>query len=168
MFWVGIVLLITVGLRADFIPVGGYGDTPWDHARAMILPAITMAVGVAPLLIRSMRASMAEVLESDYVLAARAAGISGRRLTRRFMLRNALVPTVTLLAVQTGFLLFGVVVLENTFNISGLGRQMVIAVGRRDFAVIQGLTLVFAVGVVIVHLIADIVVSLLDPRIEVT
>jgi peptide/nickel transport system permease protein len=110
---------------------------------------------------------MIDVLNSEYVSAARSLGVSGPRLFRRFVLRNALPPMVTLLAVQTGYLLFGAVIVESTFNLPGLGQGLVSAVNNDDFPLVQGYTLVFAVAIVLIYLIADIAVAALDPRVVV-
>jgi ABC-type dipeptide/oligopeptide/nickel transport system permease component len=109
---------------------------------------------------------MIDVLESDHVAAARSIGLRGFALLKRSVLRNALPPTVTLLAVQLGFLLFGVVVIEYTFDIHGIGSALVTAASQRDLPVIQGITLVFAVAVIAVNLLADLAVAALDPRVK--
>jgi peptide/nickel transport system permease protein len=165
-FWIGIMLILLVAIPTGWFPVGGYGQSAADHARSLFLPALTLGIAIAPLVVRSLRASMISVLDSDYVAAARCAGLSGGGLILRFAMRNAVPPAVTILAAQVGFLLFGSVLVENTFDLPGLGQQMGAAVSYRDFPVIQGVTLVFAVVVVLVYLAADVVLALLDPRVE--
>lgn len=165
MFWVGIMLITLVALPTGWFPVGGFGGSLADRLRAIVLPGITLGLAMAPVLIRSLRATIIEALESDYVDAARSLGVSGTRLLRRFVLRNALPPTVTLLAVQSGYFLFGAVVLETTFALPGLGQGIVQAAVQRDFPLVQGYTLVLAVCVVLVYLLADVVTALLDPRV---
>ena len=167
MFWVGIMLITLIALPTGWFPVGGFGDTTADHARAIFLPGLTLGIAMAPVLIRSLRATIVESLESEYVDAARSLGVSGNRLMRRFVLRNSLPPMVTLLAVQSGYFLFGAVVLETTFALSGLGEGIVQAALQRDFPLVQGLTLVFAFCVVAVYLLADVVTALLDPRVAI-
>lgn len=165
-FWVGLMLVRFVALPTGWFPVAGFGDTPADHLRSVVLPAVTLALALAPVVARSLRTSMVDVLESDYVTAARAAGVSGGRLFRWYVLRNSLSPAVSLLAVQVGFLLFGVVVLEVTFDIHGLGSTLVTSAVGKDLLVTQGVTLVFAVAVMAVNLLADLAQVTIDPRVR--
>ena len=166
-FWVGLMLLTIVAIPTGLFPVEGFGNGFIGHLHSITLPALTLAIGVAPVLVRSLRITMIEVLNSEYVSAARSLGVGGPRLFRRFVLRNALPPMVTLLAVQTGYLLFGAVIVETTFNLPGLGQGLVSAVDNEDFPLVQGYTLVFAVAIVLIYLIADMVVAALDPRVVV-
>jgi peptide/nickel transport system permease protein len=166
-FWVGIMLITIIALPTGVFPVGGFGHGFFGHLRSITLPALTMAIAIVPVLIRSLRATVIEVLESDYVSAARSLGVSGPRLLRRFVMRNALSPMITLLAVQTGYFLFAAVIVETTFNLPGLGQGLVSAVDNEDFPLVQGYTLVFAVAIVLIYLLSDIAVSMLDPRVVV-
>jgi len=159
--------LTIVAIPTGLFPVEGFGNGFIGHLHSITLPALTLAIGVAPVLVRSLRATIIEVLNSEYVSAARSLGVGGPRLFRRFVLRNALPPMVTLLAVQTGYLLFGAVIVETTFNLPGLGQGLVSAVDNEDFPLVQGYTLVFAVAIVLIYLIADMVVAALDPRVVV-
>jgi peptide/nickel transport system permease protein len=165
-FWVGILLLVLVALPTGAFPISGYGETIPDHVRALVLPSLTLAISLAPLLIRSLRAEFISVRESDYVALARASGISPLRVALRHELPNAILPAITIVAVSVGFLLFGVVVVEDTFGLPGLGSAMTAAVDDNDFPVIQGITLVFALIVIAVYLVADILYTLIDPRVE--
>jgi peptide/nickel transport system permease protein len=165
MFWVGIMLITLIALPTGIFPVGGFGNSLAQHLRAILLPALTMGIAMSPVMIRSLRASIIEVLDSEYVNAARSLGVSKGRLFRRFVLRNAAPSMVTLLAVQSVYFLFGAVVIETTFDLPGLGQGLVIAAGNRDFPLVQGYTLVFAVAVVLIYLISDIVTAMLDPRV---
>jgi peptide/nickel transport system permease protein len=167
-FWVGLILIRFVALPTGWFPVAGFGETYAEHVRSAVLPAITLSLAMAPVVARSLRTSMVDVLESDYVTAARAAGVSGSRLFRWYVLRNSLSPAISLLAVQVGFLLFGVVVLEVTFDIHGLGSELVTAAVGKDLLVTQGVTLVFAVAVVAVNLLADLAQAAIDPRVQTT
>jgi peptide/nickel transport system permease protein len=166
-FWVGILLLSFVAARTGWFPIGGWPDGTVDRLRTVTLPAITLGLALAPVLVRSLRASILDVVGADHVVAARAAGVEGWTLTRRFVLRNAVVPTVALLATTMGYLLFGAVLVEATFGLPGLGQTMVQAAVTRDFRVVQGLTLVFALGTVTVNLLGDVALAALDPRIQV-
>lgn len=166
-FWTGIILVLLVALPTGWFPVGGFGYTTVDHLRSIVLPAITLAVTMAPLQIRSLRASLIAVRESEYIIAARTLGISPSRVTRRFVLRNASPPTVSVLALNIGYMLFGAVVVETTFALPGLGQGIVLASRQRDIPLIQGYTIVFAVAVILVYLVADVVTAILDPRLKV-
>lgn len=167
-FWVGILLLSFLAVRTGWFPIGGWPDDPVGRFRSTVLPALTLGLALSPVLIRSLRASLVEVLGAEHVVAARAAGVSGRDLTRRFVLRNAVVPTVALLATTVGYLLFGTVLVEATFGLPGLGQTMIQAAVTRDFPVVQGLTLVFGMGTVLVNLVGDVALAALDPRIRVS
>lgn len=165
-FWVGLMLIRFVALPTGWFPVSGFGESPLEHLRAVVLPSLTLALALAPVIARSLRTSMVDVLESDYVMAARAAGIQGMPLFRRYVVRNSLSPALSLLAVQIGFLLFGVVVLEVTFDIHGLGSELVTSAIGNDLLLTQGITLVFAIAVVAVNLTADLLQVALDPRVQ--
>lgn len=166
-FWVGVMLLSFVAVPTGWFTIGDWPDGFLSRLRAIVLPALTLGLAIAPVLIRSLRVSLLDVMQGDHVVAARAVGIDGWHLTRRFVLRNALVPTVALLATVVGYLLFGTVLVEATFGLPGLGQTMVQSAVNRDFPVVQGLTLVFATAVVVVNLLGDLGLAALDPRISV-
>ena len=166
-FWVGILLILLIALPTGLFPVGGFGETVPEHINSIILPAVTLAIATAPLVIRSLRTSIISVLTSEYVTTARSLGVSRRRLMGRFVLRNAAPPTVSIVALEVGFLLFGAVVIETTFALPGVGQGIVLAARQRDLPAIQGYTLLFALIVVAVYLIADIVNVIIDPRLEI-
>jgi peptide/nickel transport system permease protein len=166
-FWIGIMLLLLVALHSGgFFPVTGYGSGITGHLKSMFLPSLTVALGIAPILIRSLRASLLNVLESDYVTTARSKGISERRVLFRHAMRNAIISMVTVLGINIGFLIGGTVVIEQVFAIPGLGLLMINAIFARDFPVVQGVTFVFAIAVVLVYLLADVAHALLDPRVR--
>jgi len=166
-FWVGIVLLLIFGLHAGrLFPVGGYGSGFFGHLHSMILPALTVALGLAPILIRSLRASLLEVLESEYVTTARSKGISEKRVMRKHALRNAIISTVSVLGVNIGYLVGGTLVIEQVFALPGIGQLMINSIFQRDFPVVQGVTLTFGVMVVLVYLLADLAYAALDPRVR--
>lgn len=166
-YWVGIMLLVLIALPTGLFPVGGFGSSFTERLHTVALPAIALAIAVSPVLVRSLRSSITTVLESDYVMAARAIGLRGTGLFTHHILRNAAPPMVALIAIQIGYLLFGAVVLENAFSLPGLGQAMVVAAGARDFPMVLGITLVFALIVVLVHLVADVVIAVLDPRVQI-
>ena len=166
-FWLGIVLLLLFGLHFGRpFPVGGYGHGFFGHLRSMFLPALTVALGLAPILIRSLRASLLEVLESEYVTTARAKGLSEKRVMRKHALRNAVISMVSVLGVNIGYLIGGTLVIEQVFALPGIGQLMINSIFQRDFPVVQAVTLVFAVMVVLVYLLTDVAHALLDPRVR--
>jgi peptide/nickel transport system permease protein len=165
-FLTGIVLIYVFALRVRLFPVGGYGSGLGGHLRSMFLPSLTVAIGLAPVIIRSLRASMLEVLGSDYVTTARSKGVHGSRLLLRHVLRNAVIPAVTVLGINIGFLVGGTLVVENVFAIPGIGQLMIQSIFARDFPVVQGVTLVFGVIVVLVNLLTDVAYTALDPRVR--
>jgi peptide/nickel transport system permease protein len=166
-FWVGIVLLLVLGLHLGRpFPVGGYGHGFVGHLHSMFLPALTVAFAIAPILIRSLRASLLEVFESDYITTARSKGLPERRVLVRHALRNAVVSTVSVLGVNIGYLVGGTLIIEQVYALPGIGQLMISAIFNRDFPVVQGVTLVFAVMVVLVYLLTDVAHALLDPRVR--
>lgn len=166
-FWVGVMLLLLIALPTGWFPAGGFGESPREHLRSVILPALTLAIGMAPVPIRSLRASIIAILDTDYVATARSLGIPAGRIIRRFVMRNAAVPFITVFALEIGFLLFGTAVVETTFALPGVGQGLVLAARGRDLPAIQGYTLLFAALAVVVYLLADILTALLDPRVEI-
>ena len=154
------------GARLGLFPIGGYGETFLQHFYYLFLPALTLGFGLAAVLMRNLRAAVIEVLTADYVDFARAKGLRNRVVLSKHVLRNALISTVTLLGLNIGTLFGGAVITETVFAIPGVGRLMVDAIYGRDYAVIQALTLTFAIMVFIVFLITDLVYAQLDPRVE--
>jgi peptide/nickel transport system permease protein len=166
-FWVGIILILLFGLHLGrLFPVGGYGHGFIGHMHSMILPSFTVALFISPILIRSLRASLLNVLESDYITTARSKGISERRVVIRHAVRNGIISMVTVLGLNIAFLVGGTVVIEKVFALPGIGSLMIDSILQRDFTVVQGITLVFAILVVLINLITDIVHSMLDPRVR--
>jgi peptide/nickel transport system permease protein len=165
-FWLGLLFLIVFGLDLGWLPIGGYGSSFGEHLRSLLLPALTLALGVLPLLVRSLRAGMLEVLDADYVATARAKGLSERRVLTRHVARTALIPALNLLGVSIAFLVGGTIVVERVFALPGLGAFMLTEISDRDFPVVQGIVIVFALLVVLVNLVTDLVTARLDPRIQ--
>jgi peptide/nickel transport system permease protein len=164
---VGIILLIVFALHLGrHFPVGGYGHSFTEHMHSMILPALTVALFISPILIRSLRASLLDVLQADYITTARAKGISERRVMVRHAVRNGIISMVTVLGLNMAYLVGGTLVVEQVFALPGIGALMINSVFQRDFTVVQAIALVFAVLVVLINLITDITVSLLDPRVR--
>ena len=166
-FWLGIMLLLAFGLHLGRgFPVGGYGSGVFGHLHSMFLPSLTVALAIAPILVRSLRASLLEVFESDYVTTARSKGLPERRVLVRHALRNAVISTVSVLGVNIGYLVGGTLVIEQVFALPGIGQLMINSIFQRDFPVVQAVTLVFAIMVVLVYLLTDVVHALLDPRVR--
>ena len=167
-FWVGIMLLLIFAVTFGWFPVGGYGDTFGEHLWYLFLPALTMAISLSPIIIRSLRASMLTVLESDYVATAKSKGAAGRGLYLGHVLRNAVIPAVSIIGVNLGYLVGGSLVIEQVFAIPGLGSMMIESIFARDFPSVQAVTLFVAVFVVLVGVLTDVIYTMLDPRVDLT
>jgi peptide/nickel transport system permease protein len=166
-FWLGIVLLLVFALHLGrLFPVGGYGNGVAGHVQSMILPALTVALAIVPILIRSLRAALLEVLESEYITTARSKGLSERRVLTHHALRNAVIPTVAVLGVNVAYLVGNTLIVEQVFDLPGVGQLLINSIFQRDFSVVQAVTLVIAILVVLVYLLADVVHALLDPRVR--
>ena len=166
-FYVALQLLSLLGARLGWFPIGGYGEGFGGHLYALFLPALALGLNLAAILLRTLRSSVIEVLTAEYVEFARAKGLKTRVIMTRHVLRNAMIGTVTLLGLNIGALIGGAVITETVFAIPGVGRLMVDAIFGRDYPVVQGLTLVFAVLVSLVFLATDLLHARLDPRAEV-
>lgn len=160
-FWLGFMLMIVFALRLELLPVAGY-----EGWRYLILPGITLAAAPAAVLARLTRSSMLEVLHQDYMRTARAKGLHEGRVVLKHALKNSLIPVVTVMGLQFGYLLGGAVITESVFAWPGIGRLVVEAILARDFPVVQGAVLMIALGFVIVNLIVDVLYAYLDPRIR--
>jgi peptide/nickel transport system permease protein len=165
-FLVGYLLIIVFAINLSWFPVSGYGTDFTSHLYYMFLPALTVAIALSPVVIRSLRAGMLGVLGADYITTARSKGVPSRRLFVRHVLRNAVIPAITVLGINIGFLIGGTVIIENVFALPGIGQLMITAIFQRDFPVVQGVTLVFAILVVLVNLLADITYAVADPRVS--
>jgi len=159
-FWSGLLLILFFGLRLDWLPIAGTG---W---KALILPTVTLAAPAAAVLARMTRSSVLEVLGQDFVRTARAKGLRDQLVVTRHVLRNSLVPVVTIIGLQFGALLGGAVIVESVFSRPGLGRYTVTAIQQRDFPQIQGTVLFAAAAYVFVNLAIDLFYAVIDPRIR--
>jgi peptide/nickel transport system permease protein len=146
--------------------VGGYGETFGDKLYHLFLPALTLALSLSAVLMRNLRNSIVEVLEAEYVDFARAKGLKARVVLGKHVLRNAVIPTVTLLGLNIGTLFGGAVITETVFAVPGAGRLMIDAIFGRDYPVILGLTLALALLVSLAFLVTDLVQAALDPRVS--
>jgi peptide/nickel transport system permease protein len=166
-FWVGIVLLLVFGLHLGRpFPVGGYGNGFAGHLHSMFLPALTVAFGIAPILIRSLRASLLEVLESEYVTMARLKGLPERTVIWRHAVPNAIVPAIQVTALQLAWMAGGVVVVEFVFSYPGIGSLFIDAVDNRDMLVVQAITMLAAAVYVVLNLVADLTTIGVTPRLR--
>ncbi len=165
-FWVGIIFILVLSVSLHLFPVTGFGDNLVDHLWHLFLPALTIALGFTAVLIRSLRNSILTVLRADYVDTARAKGLPWRLIMRRHVLRNALLSTVTIFGVNIAFLIGSTVIVENVFAVGGVGQLLVSAIQQRDYAVVQGITLLFALFVVAINLLVDVIYAVLDPRVS--
>jgi peptide/nickel transport system permease protein len=165
-FYLGLILLITLAAGLGWFPVGGIGDNLLGNIRALFLPALTLALSLSALLMRNLRAALVEVLQAEFVSFARAKGLPRRLLLTRHVLRNATVSTLTLLGIRISGLVGGAVITETVFAIPGLGRLMIDSIFARDYAVVQGTILIIAVLVSLVFLVTDALQAILDPRVE--
>jgi peptide/nickel transport system permease protein len=164
-FWFGILLILTLSLALKWFPVAGFGVTFPEHVWYLFLPALTLALQLAAVLIRNLRSQVILTLRSDYVRTGRAKGLPERMLLLRHVLRNALLSTVTIFGLQFGFLVGGALVIETVFAVPGLGQLLFTSITSRDYPVVQAITVVSAVLVIIVNLIVDLLYSFLDPRV---
>lgn len=165
-FWLGIVLIILFSIRLGWFPVSGYGENFVEHLHHLFLPSFTIALALSPVLIRNLRSSLIAEMESDYVSAARSRGLPEASIFRRHVFRNSLIPTITLLGVNLGWLIGGTVVIEQVFSVPGLGSLMVGSIFARDYMVVQAVTLAFALAVIVTNFLVDVICVALDPRIK--
>jgi peptide/nickel transport system permease protein/oligopeptide transport system permease protein len=159
-FWTGLVLIVVFSLWLNWLPVGGAGSL--TH---LVLPAVTLALPSVAMIARLTRSAVLDVLREDYVRTARAKGLDEVWVLGRHALRNALIPILTLVGLQSGQLMGGAVLTETVFAWPGLGRLMVKAIFARDYVLLQGAVLVFALAFVIINLLVDLSYGLLDPRV---
>lgn len=165
-FWIGILLLILLGVKVHVFPVGGAGKSPRDWPYYLFLPALTLALHVAAVLTRNLRDSLLTMMDAEHVLVARAKGLDARRVMLGHVLRNAMISTVTLFGLYIGYLVGGSVIIESVFALPGMGSMIVQAILGRDYQVVQGFTLIYAVLVSVVYLLTDIAYSFVDPRVS--
>ena len=163
-FWIRTILIAFLGLNRGWFPSGGSGHGFIDGLWHLFLPALTLAFTFLAVLVRSLRASVAEILHADFVDAARLKGLSRRRLFSRHVLPIALMPVVTLVGLNLSYLLGASVIVENVFAVDGIGQQLVGATLQRDFLVVQGITFVYGLLVLAISLAVDLTQAALDPR----
>lgn len=169
-FALGLFLIVLFGVEWKVLPVGGmtsFGDgSLLDRAQHLILPAISLGVGPAAIIARLTRSSMLEVLSQDYIRTARAKGLASGVVVRRHAFRNVLVPVLTVVGLQVGFLLGGAVLVEIVFSWPGMGELIVNGIQQRDFPVVQAGVLVIAVIFILINLLVDVIYAVVDPRVR--
>ena len=168
-FWLGIMLILLVSVKWQLLPASGYvplSEDFWQSIKTMLMPSFVLGTALAATLMRHTRSSMLGVLSADYVRTARAKGLVERVVILKHALRNALTPIVTLTALLFGELVAGAVLTEQIFTIPGFGKLVVDAVFNRDYAVVQGIVLVTAVGFIFMNLLADAMYYVLNPRLR--
>lgn len=169
-FWFALLLVYVFAVWLRLVPAGGFpgwGGGIWPGLKALILPAIALALPQAAILARVTRSAMLEVLGEDYIRTARAKGMPRRYVLWRHALRNAMIPVLTILGLQFAFLLAGTIIIENVFYLPGLGRLVFQAITQRDLIVVEGVMMLLVASVVIVNLIVDILYAVVDPRLRI-
>ena len=164
-FWIGILLILIFGLFLNLFPVSGYGEGFFGHIYLLFLPSLTIALFLSPMLTQTLRASILDNLSSDYVEVAKSKGLSNRSIIFSHVLKNSLIPVITILAVNISWLISGAVIIEYVFSIPGLGTLLIRAISYRDYTVIQGLCIVFSIMVVLVNFLADLCYMFINPRV---
>lgn len=168
-FWVGVLLLYFFSIYLPAWPAIGYvpfTSDPWGNLARVALPTVAVSLPMVAGLTRILRSSLLEVLSSDYVRTARAKGVGERGMLYKHALRNAMIPMVTVIGVQLGYLLSGVVVIEQVFAIPGVGRLMVGAINERNYPLLQGVVLIVTGVFVLINLLVDLTYAWIDPRVE--
>jgi len=168
-FWLGILLVLLFALQLRWLPPSGsvaFADKPWLALKLLIMPSLTLGLYTAAVLTRFLKTSLLEIMNQDFVRTARAKGLSQRGVIARHMLKNALIPFITVFGLQIGVFLGGSVVTESIFDWPGMGRMMLHAIQTRDYPVLQGGILVIVVGFILVNLVTDLTYAFFDPRIR--
>ena len=168
-FLLGLLMILVFGVWLGWLPVAGYVPLDgglWPNIRSLLMPAVSLGLVQSALIARITRSSMLDVLREQFILAARAKGLDERVLVYKHALKNAIIPTLTVIGITFAILIGGAVVIETVFNIPGLGRLIISAVLRRDYPVIQGVVLMIAVAYTLVNLLVDLAYLALDPRIR--
>ena len=165
-FWVGLMLLIFFGIYLKILPVGGLGEGVAGYLKSFILPAFTQSLMTSALLIRNVRNSVVDIITQDYVDFARSKGVGERDIKYRHILKNAMISTVTLLSMRMAYMLGGSVIIESVFALPGLGKLTIDSIYARDYTVVQAVVLIFAVVVMVINLLTDVLYSILDPRVS--
>jgi len=170
-FLLGLVMILVFGVWLGWLPVSGYvplDEGVWLNVRSLLMPAVSLGLVQSALVARITRSSMLDVLREQYILSGRAKGLSERAVIYKHALKNAIIPTLTVVGITVALLIGGAVVIETVFNIPGVGRLIISAVLRRDYPVVQGVVLLIAVTYTVINLLVDLAYLVIDPRIRYT
>lgn len=168
-FWFAMLLVLLFSITLRWLPAGGFpgwSAGAWPALKALILPAVALALPQASILARVMRSSLLETLNDDYVRTARAKGLSEGQALRRHALRNALIPVLTIIGLQFSFLLAGTIIIENVFYLPGLGRLVFQAINQRDLIVVKSVVMLLVASVIFVNFLVDLAYAVVDPRLR--
>jgi peptide/nickel transport system permease protein len=168
-FWLGMVIILALLFTVNWVPPMTYTPIwvdPWGNLSQLIWPALAVGYRFSAVLARMVRSSIVEVLKEDYIRTARAKGVYERLVIARHALRNAMLPAITVIGLEFAFLIGGLVVTEQVFNLNGLGRLFVQAVTRSDFTLVQGIVMLIALVFIVTNLLVDLLYAALDPRIR--
>ena len=168
-FWLGILLIYVFSVWFKVLPPSGYvplSQGLWPSLQSMLLPAIALGMALAAVVMRQFRSSLIEVLQQEYVMVARAKGLREALVVGRHALKNALIPVVTVIGLQTGRLFGGAVVVETIFALPGLGRLAADSIFFRDYPMLQGVVFILALAVLLANLLTELLYAFLDPRIR--
>jgi peptide/nickel transport system permease protein len=168
-FWLGVLMILAFSLKLGWLPTSGYTspfDDFWMSTKQLIMPVICLAVTQIAMVSRQMRSSVLEVVRQDYIRTAWSKGLRERVIVFKHMLKNSLIPVITLMGFAIGMIFGGSVLIESVFNIPGMGRLMVSSIFNQDYVVVQTCTLVFALIILVTNLLVDISYGWLDPRIR--
>lgn len=169
-FLLATTLLAVLASSFGFNPNGeGYAyftDNPWLNLQQMLLPSIVLGFGIAAPIMRTTRTAVLEIRSNDFIRTAKAKGVPPRRLQAKHVLGNALVPIVTMTGLQFGYLLGGAVVVEQIFSLPGIGRQVLLGIQQKEYALVQSTVLIIALSFVIVNLLTDVLYRMIDPRVR--
>ncbi len=165
-FWLCFVFIIGLALNLGWFPTGGVGTGFLENLHRLFLPSLVVGLSTAALVQQSLRATLIDTMKADYVDTARAKGLSASQVFRRHIFPNSLISTISIIGVRVSWIIGGTVVVEKIFSVPGLGSLLIDAIISRDFPIVRGLTVFFAVLVVTVNLITDIAYSLADPRVR--
>ncbi len=165
-FWIGILLLIAFAVKIPLFKIGGVGPSFTDRLKDLFLPAVTLALNMSSTVARNLRDGLIAMLNSDHVVFSRAKGLSERKVILGHVLRNALIPTTTLIGIYLSWMVGGSMIIESVFGVPGIGSMMIQGILGRDYPIVQILTLVYALFVSLIYLVTDLLYSFLDPRVS--
>jgi len=164
-FWVGLMLMLIFGVRLKLLPAGGWGRNFFDCLRSLILPGIAQALVTTALMMRNLRNSVVDINKLDYVDFARSKGANENIIRKDYIMRNAMISTITLLGMRMTWMLGGSIIIETVFSLPGLGKFMIDSIFGRDYASVQSLVFIFSFLVLIMNLLTDVIYSIIDPRV---